>query len=84
MAKKQQVDMGYYIPNKKEQEAYSWCISNGIYISPKVSKSSSEWHLLIEINKKINISPDTFKKVEIWKQLFKYYVYYYEKYENKV
>jgi hypothetical protein len=84
MAKKQIIDMGYYIPSEKEQKAYSWCINNGIYISPKVSNSSSEWYLLVQINNNINISPKTYKKVEIWKELFNYYVYYYDKYENKV
>ena len=74
-----QIDMGFYIPTIKEQLAYSWCINNGIYISPKPSTTSS-WHLLVEINKKISISPDAYKKVEIWKQLYKFYTYYYDKY----
>lgn len=77
-----QIDMGNYIPNKQEQLAYSWCINNGIYISPKPASTSS-WHLLVEINKKISISPDTYKKVEIWKQLYKFYTYYYNKYGEK-
>jgi hypothetical protein len=80
--KKNEVDMGFYVPNKKEQLAYSWCINNGIYISPKPANGAS-WHLLIEINKKINISPEAYKKVEIWKQLFKFYTYYYDKYGGK-
>jgi len=80
--KSTQMDMGNYIPNKQEQLAYSWCINNGIYISPK-SSTTSTWHLLIEINKKISISPDTYKKVEIWKQLYKFYIYYYNKYGEK-
>jgi len=79
--KTNQIDMGFYVATKKEQLAYSWCINNGIYISPKPSTSSS-WHLLIDINKKINISPEAYKKVEIWKQLFKFYTYYYDKYAN--
>jgi len=80
--KSTKIDMGNYIPNKQEQLAYSWCINNGIYISPK-SSTTSTWHLLIEINKKISISPDTYKKVEIWKQLYKFYIYYYNKYGEK-
>jgi hypothetical protein len=76
-----QVDMGFYDPTKNEDLAYSWCINNGIYISPKPANSST-WYLLIEINKKTNISPDAYKKVEIWKQLFKFYTYYYDKYAN--
>jgi hypothetical protein len=49
--KTNQIDMGFYVPTIKEQLAYSWCINNGIYISPKPSTTSS-WHLLVEINKK--------------------------------
>ena len=80
--KSTQIYMGSYITNKLEQLAYSWCINNGIYISPKPATTST-WHLLIEINKKISISPDTYKKIEIWKQLYKFYTYYYNKYGEK-
>jgi len=34
------------------------------------------------MNKKVNVSPDAYKKVEIWKQIFKYYTYYYDKYKK--
>ena len=83
MAKQPPIDMGNYMPNKHEQLAYSWCINNGIYISPK-SATTSTWHLLIDINKKINISPNVYKKIEIWEQLYKFYSYYYNKYAIKV
>jgi hypothetical protein len=77
---KNRIDMGCYNPNKEEQAAYSWCINNGIYISPKSNGSSTNWNLLIEINKKINISPESFPKILIWKKLYEYYCYYYLKY----
>ena len=76
-----QVDMGFYIPTIKEQLAFSWCINNGIYISPQ-AKSLIQWNICIEMNKKVNVSPDAYKKVEIWKQIFKYYLYYYDKYKK--
>lgn len=82
MAKKNEVDMGSYIPKAKEQEAFSWCIKNGIFISPKYCGSSTEWRLLIDINKKENLSPTTYKKIEIWKQMYNYYIYYYDKYKK--
>ena len=81
MAIKKGIDMGDYLPSDKESKAYIWCINNGIYIAPK-AKSSSSWYLTIEMNKKINVSPDSYGKVEIWKQMYKYYIYYYEKYEK--
>jgi len=79
--KKNQIDMGSYLPNKKEQIAFAWCIENGIYISPKPATTST-WYLIIEINKNSNVSPTAYKKVEVWKQLYKYYIYYYDKYSN--
>jgi hypothetical protein len=81
MAKRSTVDMGDYRCAKKEFDAFKWCIENGIYIAPK-AKSSSSWYITIEINKKINVSPDSYGKVEIWKQMYKYYIYYYEKYRK--
>ncbi len=81
MAIKKGIDMGDYLPSNKERKAYIWCINNGIYISPQ-AKSLIEWFICIEMNNKINTSPDAYKKVEIWKQIFKYYTYYYEKYKK--
>lgn len=81
MAKKNVIDMGNYLYSKKEFEAYKWCIENGIYITPK-AKSTSSWYLAVEINKKTNISPDSYGKVEIWKQMYEYYIYYYDKYKK--
>jgi hypothetical protein len=77
------IDMGNYTPNSKEQEAYTWCIRNHIYISPK-AKSTTEWYLTLTINSKESISPSSYKKIDIWKQLYKFYVYYYDKYANKI
>jgi hypothetical protein len=79
--KKGAIDMGDYMYSTKEFKAYKWCVDNNIYISPQ-AKSLIEWFICIEINKKINISPVTYKKVEIWKQIFKYYTYYYDKYKK--
>jgi len=81
MAKKNPIDMGNYMYSKKEFEAFKWCIENGIYITPK-AKSTNSWYLTVEMNKKINISPDSYGKIEIWKQMYKYYIYYYDKYKK--
>lgn len=79
--KKGQIDMGFYACSDKENEAYMWCVKNSILISPK-AKSTTEWYLEITINGKMNRSPITYKKVEIWKQLFTFYLYYYNKYHK--
>ena len=81
MAVKKGVDMGDYIFSDKEGEAYRWCVNNGIYIAPQ-AKSLIEWYICIEMNKKVNVSPVAYKKIEIWKQIFKYYTYYYDKYKK--
>jgi hypothetical protein len=79
--KKTGVDMGDHLPTASETEHMRWCVNNGIYISPK-AKSTVEWYVIIELNKKISTSPETYKKVEIWKQIYKYYKYYYDKYKK--
>ena len=76
--KKDSIDMGNYVATDKEQAAYLWCIKNGIKISP-TAKSNKEWYLTIDVNSKVARSPITYEKVEIWKQLYKFYLYYYNK-----
>jgi hypothetical protein len=79
--KKGEIDMGKYTGSIREQAAYSWCINNGIYISPW-AKSTSEWYICISINGKTNMSPDAYGPIVIWQQLYKFYVYYYNKYSG--
>ena len=74
--------MGQYIYSDEEFEAYSWCIKNGIRISP-IAKDETNWFIEITINNKTNRSPETYKKVVVWEKLFEYYLYYYGKYKNK-
>lgn len=81
MAKKNVIDMGDYLYSATEFEAYKWCVDNGIYISP-LALSTAKWFVCIDVNKKINVSPEAYGKVEIWKQIFKYYKYYYDKYKK--
>jgi hypothetical protein len=79
--KKGGIDMGNYIPSITEQAAYEWGIRNNVYISPKPI-STTEWTLDIVNAGKTNTSPLSYKKIEIWKQMYKFYVYYYEKYSG--
>jgi|TARA_R100001480_G_scaffold81225_2_gene90299 hypothetical protein len=80
MARKR-IDMGYHMANTEERKAMQWCINNGIKISP-YAHSTMEWHIDIEINGKTNRSPYLYKKVQIWEEIFKFYKYYYNKYEK--
>lgn len=77
------VDMGSYISSVKEQTAYMWCVRNNIFISPKAI-STTEWKIAIVIQGKENISPESYKKVDVWKQLYLFYLYYYNKYNTNI
>jgi hypothetical protein len=79
--RKGQIDMGNYIQSAKEQEAMMWCVRNNIFIAP-FAESTTKWYLDITINGKKNRSPDVHTKTTLWNQMFKYYIYYYEKYKK--
>tara|TARA_B100000767_G_C19575927_1_gene455246 strand:+ start:225 stop:470 length:246 start_codon:yes stop_codon:yes gene_type:complete len=78
--KKKSVVSYTYTP--EDFKAYQWCINNGIYISPFCKENFAWWYIDIEINKKINRSPQAFNPRELWEKIFEYYKYYYNKYEN--
>jgi len=80
--KKGKITMGNYIPKDKERAAMIWCVHNSICISA-FAKSTTEWYVIVSINGKINKSPVTYEKVEIWKQIYNYYLYYYSKYTKE-
>ena len=80
---KSKVDMGFYASSEAEESARHWCINNGIYISPKAF-NNLEWYVCIVMNNKENKSPKTYKKVDIWKQMYLFYLYYYNKYNTNI
>lgn len=79
--KKGQIDMGTYIYTEKEREAMIWCVKNNISIAPFAYNTTS-WYLDITINRNKNRDPTVYDKKTLWKQMFKYYIYYYEKYKK--
>ena len=79
--KKKSVEYQY---SPDEFKAYHWCINNGIYISPFCKENFMSWYIDIKINGKLNRSPGTFDSRELWSTIFKYYKYYYEKYEKNI
>ena len=62
-------------------EAQRWCIREGIHIAPK-AKNDTAWYIDIKNKGKINTTPNTFGKTEIWVKIFEYYKYYYDKYRK--
>jgi HD superfamily phosphohydrolase len=81
MASKGKINMGKYMPTQKDFDAMQWCIANNIKISP-MAKSTYEWYIDIEINNKKNRSPYVYVKDQIWQEIWKFYKYYYKKYEK--
>ena len=75
--------MGNYVPTENNVKHMSWCINNNIHISP-FAYNTFQWYVDIVINGEVNRSTKTFEKIEIWEMIFKYYKYYYEKYEKKI
>lgn len=75
--------MGDYVPKDVDTEAFKWCINNNIKVVPKGTTTAGVWHILIILNGKINTSPSTYTKKDIWIKCYEYYRYYYEKYRPK-
>jgi len=80
MAKIKGVNMGEYQATHEEWKAYRWCIRNSIYISPKATGEAT-WTVTITNKGITNQDPKDYIKVVIWKTVFKYYKYYYDKYK---
>ena len=62
-------------------EAQRWCIRNDIAIAPK-SKNDTAWYITIKNKDRINTSPDTYGKTEIWTKIFEYCKYYYDQHRK--
>ena len=84
MGVKRNKETSSYLATPEELKAYSWCINNGIYISPFCKENGVSWYIDIEANNKKNRSPETYSKRELWQTIFKFYKYYYNKYEQKI
>jgi len=79
---------GDFYRSEKEFEAMKWCINHGITIGPlaadKGSTNPNNFYIDIKIQGKVNRSPQTFKAQEVWSQIYKYYLHYYEKYRDRL
>ena len=71
-----------YIPTDYEQEAYLWGVSEGIIISPIGTKKENEYRIGISFTytpANIKTSPESYEGNEVWKKVYEYYIWYYEK-----
>ena len=71
----------HYTRTDYEYEAYKWCINNGIYISP-FALSETAWYIDIVNKEKQNRSPRTYDEKELWPEIFKFYTFYYERFNK--
>jgi len=85
MARKKISMMGQYLADDIEETARIWCNKNSIRIYPKptIMGSPNKWFLILEINTKIVQAPDELHRVDVWKKMYEYYMYYYLKYNKK-
>tara|TARA_B100000767_G_scaffold51875_1_gene47342 strand:- start:3500 stop:3748 length:249 start_codon:yes stop_codon:yes gene_type:complete len=79
--RKKPCDMGKVPFDEELWEAQRWCIRNDIAIAPK-SKNDTAWYITIKNKDKVNTSPDTYGKTEIWTKIFEYAKYYYDKHRK--
>lgn len=73
----------HYNFNAQEYEAYKWCINNDILIAP-FAKSDVEWWIEINNKGKLHRSPEFYSHKDLWPKIFEFYLYYFEKYANKI
>jgi hypothetical protein len=79
--KKKPCDMGKVPFDESLWKAQRWCIRNNIKIGPK-SNNNTAWYITIETNGKVNTTPVTYGKTEIWTKIFEYAKYYYDKHRK--
>lgn len=65
-----------------ENNAYLWCIRNGIKIAPFAVLNSEprRWWIDVNAKGKVKRSPYQYEEAQIWPKIFELYVFYFEKY----
>jgi hypothetical protein len=74
--------MPEYFRSELENNAYLWCIRNGIGIAPFAVLNSEprKWWVDVNAKGKVKRSPYQYDENQIWPKIFELYVFYYEKY----
>jgi len=78
---KKRCDMGKVPFDENLWEAQRWCIRNGIAIAPE-AKNDTAWYITIKNKGKVNTTPVTYGKTEIWTKIFEYAKYYFDKHRK--
>ena len=77
--KRKNYTMGEYSPSDEELKAYLWGVKNSVRIGPKRVPNKNEWYVEIYTQGKWSHSRETFGPGDVFKQIYKYYEYYYNK-----
>ena len=74
--------MLHYQRSDLENNAYLWCIRNGIKIAPFAVAGSEprKWWVDVNAKGKVKRSPYQYDEHQIWPKIFELYVFYFEKY----
>jgi len=85
--KGKKTNWGSYYRSESEYKAMVWCLKNDIRISllaAETGEAPKKFYVEIEIGKKKSRDPSKYLAEDTRKQVYKYYIYYYEKHRNAV
>ena len=85
--KVKKTNWGDYYRSEYEFEAMRWCVNNGIRIGLlAVQPGEGPTHFYVEImmGDRKSMDPSKYLAEDARKQVYKYYIYYYEKYRNPI
>ena len=71
---------GYHPFTDEDMKRVNWCLNNGIKIA--VIPNGNEWHVEINLNKKIHLDSNIYKADKAYKKMYEYYKYYYDKHNK--
>ena len=85
--KGKKTNCGNYYRSDFEYEAMVWCLKNDIKIgllAAETGDGPKYFYVEIEIGKKKSRDPSKYLAEDARKQVYKYYIYYYEKHRNTI
>jgi len=86
MRKKIDRSLPDYMPSAEEYKWSSYCIENGIIISPiGINDKPKEWHIGVSFvgrHKEVHKSPSIYTKDNIWEETYLMMKYYYDKHRR--
>ncbi len=78
---------GSYYRSEEEHKAMAWCIKNNIAIgllAAETGTAPKKFYVEIQIGKNRSRDPSKYLAEDARKQVYKYYLYYYEKHRNAI